>query len=75
MEPVNLHLPADLAVDLASFANADGRTIPDEAVALLRRAVASRRLRELLDRCGSDLGEAETMSIALEEQKSFRRSR
>ena len=73
MDSVNLPLPADLAADLAGLATADGRSLPDEAVALLRRAVASRRLREVLSRCGSDLIEDEAMTI--EEQKAARRSR
>ena len=75
MEPVHLALPADLAHDLAGLAAADGRSVSDEGVLLLRRAVAGRQLREVLTRCGSDLDPDQAMQIALDEQQAARRAR
>lgn len=75
MEPVHLALPADLAHDLAGLAAADGRSVSDEGLLLLRRAVAGRQLREVLTRCGSDLDPDQAMQIALDEQRAHRRSR
>ena len=75
MQPVTLPLPADLVRDLAGLAQADGRSLSDEGILLLRRAVAARQLREVLNRTGSDLDADEAMEIALEEQRAARRSR
>jgi plasmid stability protein len=75
MKPVHLALPADLAHDLAVLAVADGRSVSDEGVLLLRRAVAGRQLRELLVQAGSDLDPDQAMQVALDEQRAHRRSR
>ena len=68
-------LPADLAHDLAGLAAADGRSVSEEGLLLLRRAVAGRQLREVLTHCGSDLDPDQAMQIALDEQRAHRRSR
>ena len=77
LAPLALHvsLPADLAQDVSALAAAEGRTITDEVLVLLRRAVAGRQLRELLARAGSDLEDDAAMEIALEEERAARRGR
>lgn len=75
MEPVALALPADLAADLALAAREEGRTMGEEGVALLRKALAARRLGAFLALAGSDLSEDEAMQIALEEQHAARAER
>lgn len=75
MVSVTLPLPADLAADLAAAAREEGRTMGDEGVALLRRALAARRLGAFLAVAGSDLSEDEAMQIALEEQRAARAER
>ncbi len=75
MEPVSLPLPADLAAELATAAREEGRSMGEEAVALLRRALAVRRLGAFLAVAGSDLTEDEAMQIALEEKRAARAQR
>jgi hypothetical protein len=75
MGPVSLALPPELAQDLAGLAAADGRSLSDEGVLLLRRAVAGRQLRDVLSRAGTDVDADDAMQIALDEERAHRRSR
>lgn len=75
MSAVSLRLPAEVALDLAGLAAADRKSVSEEAVMLLRRAIAARQLREVLSTTGSDVDADAAMQIALAEEQAARRGR
>lgn len=69
---MNIVVPADVAAELEAAAREEGRSAADEGVALLRRALAGRRLGSLLAKAGSDVGDDEAMTVAIGEQRAAR---